>query len=129
MEKEEGKKVKITKFNPEMYDFLTTVIFWSVKPSERDDDTLRLLTFKQNIADAVNLFQIQPSTNEALKKQFASVTGEDYDTWFGSQGFDIAQAMGSVSETVPNQSGLNPESMNPPAQQAVAAAADSGLSQ
>ena len=127
IEKEEGKKVKITKFDPEMYNFMDTIFYWDVKPSERDDDTLKLLTFKQNIADAINLFQIAPSQNENLKKKFASVTGEDYDTWFGSEGFDVQQAMGSVQESVPNQSGLNPDSMNPPAQQAVQAGADSGL--
>ena len=127
IEKEEGKKVKITKFDPEMYNFMDTIFYWDVKPSERDDDTLKLLTFKQNIADAINLFQITPSQNENLKKKFASVTGEDYDTWFGSQGFDVQQAMGSVQESVPNQSGLNADSMNPPAQQAVQAGADSGL--
>ena len=127
IEEEEGKKVKITSFDPEMYDFMNTLFYWDAKPSERDDDTLKLLTFKQNIADAINLFQIAPAQNEGLKKRFASVTGEDYDTWFGKQGFDVQQAMGSVEETVPNQSGLNSDSMTPPAQQAVAASAGSGL--
>jgi hypothetical protein len=52
--KETGKKVKYTKFNPEMYDFMNTVLYWDVKPSERDNDTLKALAFKQNIADAIN---------------------------------------------------------------------------
>jgi len=86
---------------------------------------MKLLTFKQNIADAVNLFQIQPGNNEKLKKKFASVTGEDYDTWFASQEFDVQQAMGSGQ--TPNQGGLNSESFTPPAMQDVAALADSGL--
>ena len=126
-EKEQGKKVKITKFNPEMFNFLDTIIYWNAQPSERDNDTLKLLTFKQNIADAINLFQIDPSQNEKLKKRFASVTGEDFDVWFGTQGFDVQQAMGSIQEQVPNQSGMNPASTNPPAQQKVGASADSGL--
>ena len=125
IQKEEGKKTKITKFNPKMYNFMNTLFYWDVKPSERDDDTMKLLTFKQNIADAVNLFQIQPGNNEKLKKKFASVTGEDYDTWFASQEFDVQQAMGSGQ--TPNQGGLNSESFTPPAMQDVAALADSGL--
>ncbi|MCK4817858.1 hypothetical protein KA005_18955, partial [bacterium] len=43
-EKEEGKKVKLTTFNPKEYDFMNTIIFWDVKPSERDNDTLKALT-------------------------------------------------------------------------------------
>jgi hypothetical protein len=127
LEKEEGKKVSLTVFDPEMYDFMSTVLYWDVKPSERDDDTLKLLTFKQNISDAINLFQVNPSQNEKLKKRFAAITNEDYDTWFGSQGFDVQEAMGSAAQQVPNQSGLNSESFNPPAQQAVQASEDSGL--
>lgn len=126
-EKYEGKKVKITIFDPEMYDFMNTVIYWDVKPSERDNDTLKALAFKQNISDAINLFQINPAQNEKLKKRFATITGEDYDTWFGSQGFDIQQAMGSIQEQVPNSSGLNSQSFTPPARQAQGAAAGSGL--
>lgn len=127
LEKEEGKKVKITKFNPDMFDFMNTILYWDVKPSERDNDTLKALSFKQNISDAINLFKINPAQNEKLKKRFASITNEDFDTWFGTQGFDVAQAMGSIEEQVPNQSGLNADSITPPARQAQAASADSGL--
>jgi len=124
--KETGKRVKYTKFNPEMYDFMNTVIYWDVKPSERDNDALKAMAFKQNIADAINLFQINPSQNEKLKKKFATITGEDFETWFGSQGFDAQQAMGSL-EDAPNQGGMNPSSMTPPAMQAISNAKGSGL--
>jgi len=124
--KETGKKVKYTKFNPEMYDFMNTVIYWDVKPSERDNDALKAMAFKQNIADAINLFQINPSQNEKLKKKFATITGEDFETWFGSQGFDVQQAMGSLQDA-PGQGGMNPASMTPPAMQAISNAKESGL--
>ena len=127
LEKKEGKNVKITSFNPEMFDFMNTILYWDVKPSERDNDQLKALSFKQNIADAVNLFQVVPAQNEELKKRFASITGEDYDVWFGSQGFDVQQAMGEMEGSTPDQGGLNSQSMTPPAMQAQGAAADSGL--
>jgi len=127
LEKKEGKKVKLTTFNPEMFDFMSTIFYWDVKPSERDNDTLKAMAFKQNIADAINLFQIQPSQNENLKKRFASITGEDYDVWFGSQGFDIQQAMGSMGDEASNMSGMNPTSMTPPTMQNAAASKDSGI--
>ena len=124
--KETGKKVKFTKFNPEMYDFMNTIFYWDVKPSERDNDTLEAMNFKQNIADAINLFKINPAQNEKLKKRFATITGEDFETWFGSQGFDAQQAMGSL-ESAPGQGGMNPASMTPPAMQAINNAKGSGL--
>ena len=79
------------------------------------------------VSGAVNLFQVVPAQNEELKKRFASITGEDYDVWFGSQGFDVQQAMGEMEGSTPDQGGLNSQSMTPPAMQAQGAAADSGL--
>ena len=117
-EKEKGEKVEIKVFDPEMFDFMNTLLFWDVKPSERDNDQLKALAFKQNISDAINLFHINPAQNEKLKKRFASITNEDYETWFGSGSFDVQQAMGSIQQQVPNSSGLNPDSMTPPALQA-----------
>lgn len=126
MEGKEGKKNKYINFNPDMFDFMNTLLYWDAKPSERDNDTLQLLAFKQNIADGMNLFMIQPSTNEKLKKRWAMMTNEDYETWFG--GTDALQeAMGGMAEQVPNQSGLNPASMTPPTMQKSSAQANSGM--
>lgn len=126
MEEKEGKKNKYINFNPDAYDFMNTLIYWDAKPSERDNDTLKLLSFKQNIADGMNLFGIQPATNEKLKKRWAMMTEEDYDTWFSSED-GLQQALGGISGDVANQSGLNPASMTPPAMQNAAAKRDSGM--
>lgn len=125
-EEKTGKKNKYIHFDPEMFDFLNTLLYWDAKPTERDNDTLQLLAFKQNIADGINLFGIQPTTNEALKKRWSMMTDEDYETWFG--GDDALQtAMAGMGEQVPNQSGLNPASMTPPTMQNAAAKKNSGM--
>lgn len=126
MEEKEGKKNKYINFNPDAYDFMNTLIYWDAKPSERDNDTLKLLSFKQNVADGMNLFGIQPATNEKLKKRWAMMTEEDYETWFGGQDA-LTEAMGGLSDQVPNQSGLNPDSLTPPTMQKQKAAANSGM--
>lgn len=126
MEEKEGKKNKYINFNPEVYDFMNTLLYWDAKPTERDNDTLQLLAFKQNIVDGMNLFMIQPSTNEKLKKRWSMMTDEDYDTWFG--GDDALQtAMGGIEGAAPNMSGLNPASMTPPTMQNASAKANSGM--
>jgi hypothetical protein len=128
LEEKEGKKNKYINFNPEMYDFMNTLLYWDAKPTERDNDTLQLLQFKQNISDGMNMFMIQPWTNEKLKKRWAMMTDEDYDTWFSSDN-ELQQALGGVSMpgNTPGQGGLNPASMTPPAMQQVNAQANSGL--
>lgn len=125
-EEKEGKKNKYINFNPEAYDFMNTLIYWDAKPSERDNDTLQLLSFKQNIADGINLFGIQPATNDKLKKRWSMMTGEDFETWFGGDDA-LQQALGGISEQVPNQSGMNPQSLTPPTMQNASAKANSGM--
>jgi hypothetical protein len=127
-EEKEGRKNKYINFNPEMYDFMNTLIYWDVKPSERDNDTLELLQFKQNIMDGINLFGIQPATNEKLKKRWSMMTKEDYDTWFGGEdALALQEALGGVGGSTPNAGGLNPDSMTPPAAQNASAQANSGI--
>ena len=126
MEEKEGKKNKYINFNPEVYDFMNTLLYWDAKPTERDNDTLQLLQFKQNIVDGMNLFMIQPSTNEKLKKRWSMMTDEDYETWFSSSG-GLQQALGGIEGGTPNMSGLNPSSMTPPTMQNAAAKANSGM--
>ena len=126
MEEKKGKKNKYINFNPEMYDFMNTLLYWDAKPTERDNDTLQLLQFKQNIMDGLNLFGIQPATNEKLKKRWSMMTGEDYDTWFGGEDV-LQQTLGGVGGSTPNAGGLNPDSMTPPAAQNASAQANSGL--
>lgn len=126
MEEKEGKKNKYINFNPDAYDFMNTLIYWDAKPSERDNDTLQLLAFKQNIADGMNMFGIQPATNEKLKKRWAMMTEEDYEVWFNSDD-GLQQALGGIEGATPNMSGLNPSSMTPPTMQNAAAKAGSGL--
>lgn len=125
-EEKEGKKNNYINFDPDVFDFLNTLLYWDAKPTERDNDALQLLAFKQNIADGINLFGVQPATNEPLKKRWAMMTDEDYDTWFGSQD-GLQAAMGAMEGAVPNQSGLNPSSMTPPTRQNASAQANSGL--
>lgn len=126
MEEKEGKKNKYINFNPDMYDFMNTLLYWDAKPSERENDALQLLQFKQNIADGINLFGIQPATNEKLKKRWAMMTEEDFETWFGGED-NLQEAMGGIGDTVPNQGGLNPASMTPPTMQKADAQANSGI--
>ena len=128
-EKEEekiGKKNKYINFNPEMFDFMNTLLYWDAKPTERDNDTLQLLQFKQNVADSMNIFGIQPATNEKLKKKWSIMTDEDYETWFGGEDV-LQQSLGDMGGQTPNAGGLNPDSMTPPAAQNASADAGSGL--
>ena len=124
-EEKAGKKNKYINFNPEMYDFMNTLLYWDAKPTERDNDTLQLLQFKQNITDGMNMFGIQPASNEKLKKRWAMMTDEDYATWF--EGDDLQQALGMMGGSTPNQGGLNPSSMTPPTMQNASAQANSGM--
>lgn len=126
-EEKEGKKNKYINFNPEMFDFMNTLLYWDAKPTERDNDTLQLLQFKQNIADGMNMFGIQPMSNEKLKKRWSMMTGEDYETWFGGGDDALMQAMGEMAGQTPNQGGLNPASMTPPTMQNASAQANSGM--
>jgi hypothetical protein len=125
MEAREGKKNKYITFDPDAFDFMNTLLYWDAKPTERDNDTLQLLTFKQNIVDGMNMFGIQPAGNEKLKKRWAMMTDEDYDTWF--VGDELQQALGGIEGETPNMGGLNPASMTPPARQNASAKANSGI--
>ena len=125
-EEKKGKKNKYINFDPEMFDFMNTLLYWDAKPTERDNDTLQLLQFKQNIMDGINLFGIQPATNEDLKKKWSIMTDEDYKIWFG--GTDALQdTLGGLGGQTPNAGGLNPDSMTPPAMQNASADANSGM--
>lgn len=126
LDEKEGKKNKYIYFDPEMFDFMNTLLYWDAKPSERDNDTLELLQFKQNITDGMNLFGIQPASNEKLKKRWAMMTNEDYETWFGGEN-GLQDSLGSMGGSTPNMGGLNPKSMTPPTMQNASADANSGL--
>lgn len=109
LQKKTGKRSKFFYIDPTVINWLDMLIYWTSKPTEKDSDNIDKMIFMQAVTQAMQIFGIQPASNEKLKKRFAMVHNEDYETFFPEQEDVMAaqQAMGA------NQGGMNGSSMTP----------------
>lgn len=99
-EKETGQKSRYTYLDPDQYDFMRTIFYFTVKPEERDLDALQKQMADNDIATAMNLFGPQAIDTEKAKHRFAKSRDDTYDDWFSQ---DMSSIPGSGGQsTMPN---------------------------
>jgi len=129
-EKDKGKKVRYTYLNPDEYDFMRTLFYFSVKPEERDVDAIQRQLADNDIATAINMFGPQAIDMEKAKQRFAKSRDDVYDDWFtptdgdmgmipqgGEQGATLPNPFnggGGANNQVGISGGMNPASATPP---------------
>lgn len=84
--KETGKPIKYTYLDPELLrqilDDKDYYICYEVVPVDKNNDKLTQALFVAMITQAANMFGIDSMNVQELKKRYASVMGEDFDTLF-----------------------------------------------
>jgi hypothetical protein len=110
IQKKTGKRSKFFYIDPTVINWMDMLIYWTSKPSEKDSDNIDKMMFMQTVQAAMQIFGINPASNEKLKKRWSQVFAEDYDTFFPDQEDVMAaqQALGA------DTGGMNPASMTPP---------------
>lgn len=88
-EEQTGSKVEFMYLSPkkmkEMLNNPDYCFYYEVVPVEKNNDKLTQMIFVQMITQAANLFGMDSLQVEELKKRYAQVMGEEFDTLFKSQ--------------------------------------------
>lgn len=88
MEKEQehqdeyGDDIRITHVHPEIYASMRVYWYYDCVPIPNANDPLSYMVFAKQIQDAMTFFGPQSMNVKKLKRRFARLTGQDYDTWF-----------------------------------------------
>lgn len=100
-----GEDVRIALLHPEMYATMKLSWFWTCIPIPNGTDPLAYMMFAKQITDAIAFFGPQSMNVKKLKHKFASITGNDFDTWFISEmELQQAQQQAQQEEQVKNAS-------------------------
>lgn len=83
--KEHGSEVREVHINPELYRSIKLSWFYTCVPVPNGSDPLSYMLFAKQIMDAQTFFGPQSLNVKKLKHKFASLTGQDFDTWFVSE--------------------------------------------
>ena len=103
---------KLTLLHPEIYRSTKNNWYWSSIPVPNDADPLSYVLFAKQINDAILFFGIESINVKKLKRRFANLTGNDYDTWFlEQQELDAQQPAIGGGQAVPGGPNNQPKSM------------------
>lgn len=84
--KKNGKgEMRVAYIHPEVFAQMKLSWFYTSIPVPNDSDPLSYVLFAKQVTDAINLFGRESINVKKLKHRFASITGNDFDTWFISQ--------------------------------------------
>lgn len=78
----DGSETRITVIHPEQLVGLKLSWFYTCVPVPNGSDPLAYMMFSKQINDATTFFGPQSLNVKKLKHKFASITGNDFDTWF-----------------------------------------------
>lgn len=76
---------RIVHLHPELFANMRCNWYYTAIPVINDTDPLSYMMFAKQINDAATFFGPQSLNVKKLKRRFARITGQDYDTWFVSQ--------------------------------------------
>ena len=80
--KETGKEISIVHLNPEVLASIKLNWFYYCIPVINENDPMAYMMFAKQLGDAIAAFGIDSMKVSRLKKEFAKMTGKDFDTWF-----------------------------------------------
>lgn len=81
-EKKTGQQTRITYLHPEQFANIKLKWFYTCVPVPNSADPLSYMLFAKQIKDAQEFFGPDSMNVKKLKHKFASITGNDFDTWF-----------------------------------------------
>lgn len=82
---EYGTETRITYLNPELFAILKATWTYTSVPVPKSTDPLSYMVFAKQITDAMTMFGPDSMNVKRLKRRFAALTGNDFDTWFLSE--------------------------------------------
>lgn len=103
-QKKTGKELRIAYLHPEQFASMKLNWYYSTIPVPNDSDPFSYMMFAKQINDAMTFFGPDSINVKRLKHRFASITGNDFDTWFvAEQELEQkrAQAAAAVAPTAP----------------------------
>lgn len=99
-----GKELRITTIHPELFASMKLSWYYSCIPVPNDSDPLSYIMFAKQIQDATTFFGPDSLNVKKLKHRFASLTGNDFDTWFLNEQ-DLAQKQQQAQQAAAAQGG------------------------
>lgn len=84
-QKQGGKETRLVYLHPELFAAAKMLWYYSHVPVPNGSDPLSYMMFAKQINDAVTFFGPDSLNVKKLKHRFASLTGNDFDTWFISE--------------------------------------------
>jgi hypothetical protein len=112
-----GRKEKYKFLDPDMIDFLSTNIYWTVQQKQKDNDIMSRLLFIQNVTDSMNLFGPEAHNIDQLKRRYAQINHEKYGDWYLENSMipeNVQSAMSqSADGTTLAKGGMNSQSFSP----------------
>lgn len=107
-----GKEIRITTIHPELFASIRLNWFYTCVPVPNDSDPLSYIMFAKQVQDAIAMFGPESLNVKKLKHRFASVSGEDFDTFFLNEQ-DLAQKQQQMQQQAAAQ-GAAPGAPNQP---------------
>ena len=80
-----GQEIRIVYLHPEQLATMKLNWYYTCVPVPNGSDPLSYMLFAKQIQDATTFFGPQSMNVKKLKHKFASITGNDFDTWFLSE--------------------------------------------
>lgn len=78
-------EIRLSFLNPELFANMKLQWFYTCVPVPNGSDPLSYILFAKQITDAASFFGPESLNVKKLKHRFASITGNDFDTWFLSE--------------------------------------------
>lgn len=105
--KKGGSEPRIVYLHPEQFAAMKLRWFYTCVPVPNGSDPLSYMLFAKQIVDAQTFFGPDSLNVKKLKHKFASVTGNDFDTWFLSEK-ELEQKQQQAAAQQQQQNGQSP---------------------
>lgn len=111
-----GGEVRFIKLHPEIWATMKQNWFYTCVPVPNGHDPLAYMMFAKQIQDAIAAFGPDSLNVKKLKHKFASLTGQDFDTWFISEQ-ELQQKQQAAAAAAGGQPGQDGNMTTAPGQQ------------
>lgn len=78
-------EILLTYLHPQQYATMKLSWYYTCVPVINETDPMSYMIFAKQIGDAIAVFGAQSLNVRKLKRKFAKITGQDFDTWFISE--------------------------------------------
>lgn len=109
-----GSELRIAYLHPDLFASMKLYWFFTCVPVPNSTDPLSYMVFAKQIQDAQLMFGPDSLNVKRLKHRFASLTGNDFDTWFISeQELENNRSQASAQGVPPGSPGGTPKAGTP----------------